>query len=203
MEECNEITHISNLIPLWIEDMENTSRLHDQWGSIRKYKWFNSCANMEGDYKTYCESPIEENFIHKFLMQKHSALEVYSQVEILNGIFRLDFLLRWDNDFVCIECDGKQWHNKEKDKTRDEIINCKTDIKITLRFPGNMLYWSPYRAILRIKEIRPNWITRSKENIEHFIRSDEAHELVRLVGDSFIKIKDDEDFECETDECFE
>ena len=114
-----------------------------------------------------CESPIERILVVELL--HHIYLELYDStpysVELQKEIrlktgkkVRVDVFIakkspQWTTS-LAIECDGKDFHNAEKDRERDEEM-AKLGI-VTLRFAGTQIYndaKSCVDEIMRIIEI--------------------------------------------------
>lgn len=71
-----------------------------------------------------CDSPIEDIFYYEFQKCVASEAEVWRQFECLTpgGTFYLDFLVTVGDRRVGFECDGKDFHNKLRDRNRDRAI---------------------------------------------------------------------------------
>lgn len=89
--------HYNSVMPAWMEDYQNTGNMIQD--------------PYELDLTSYM-TPIESVTWNAI---RYTDLPFYPQFPVLG--FFLDFA----NPFkkIAIECDGKQWHDKEKDKRRD------------------------------------------------------------------------------------
>ena len=55
-----------------------------------------------------------------------SKISFKSQVKL--GKFYVDFILEVNNSKVIVECDGKDYHDPEKDKERDKVLTIEGDL---------------------------------------------------------------------------
>ena len=73
-----------------------------------------------------CDSPIEDSVFHEFHKFASDQVDLKRQhvIQTDSGTFRLDFLLthRTTGRPIVIECDGREFHNIERDRARDEAI---------------------------------------------------------------------------------
>lgn len=79
------------------------------------------------------ESPIEEMFYDALAPLLASGVEVKTQVPVLN--YRVDFLIRGPRRVV-IECDGREFHDFNRDRIRDIAMLDSGLIDDVLRFRG-------------------------------------------------------------------
>lgn len=129
------------------------------------------------------ESHIETQMFHslmrskKFILMKEGdksegcGLFLFPQAEIKP--YRLDFLIKgvgfkkaqrvWPPSstvYLCVECDGKEYHSseedKEKDLTRDEFLK-KKGIK-TVRFTGTEIYKYSDKIAISIANLLENMV---------------------------------------------
>lgn len=86
---------------------------------------------------THCESVIEARLyseLSKKLKCTNSIKQVKTQCEILNGKYRVDFLI---NKKLIVECDGYKYHSekekvwKDKERDRDCVLNGYTVMRFT------------------------------------------------------------------------
>jgi hypothetical protein len=73
-----------------------------------------------------CDSPIEDVFIWEFNKVADLNIRLSPQVDCATnlGMFRLDFVIRTTNGLnsIGIECDGRDFHDAERDAERDAAI---------------------------------------------------------------------------------
>jgi len=90
--------------------------------------------NMINDYDdNVLYTPIEKIFKDKLIERK---ISFKSQVKL--GRFYVDFILEVNNSKVIVECDGKDYHDPDKDKERDKVLTIE-GYKI-FRFSGSRLF---------------------------------------------------------------
>lgn len=89
----------AHILPLWMADYKATGRMH------------NDPYLMDWEF-----SPIEQRVWSDIRCE---CLPFYPQMPVLN------YFLDFGNPFlrIGIECDGKEWHNKERDAIRDERLS--------------------------------------------------------------------------------
>ncbi len=114
------------------------------------------------------ESPIEEKLGKLILEELEDILFIDSQKEILNGKYRVDFLLASyykKRQPLIIECDGHDFHEKTKeqskrDKQRDR--DCLLAGYNVMRFTGSEIYNNTEKCIQEIKEYLPEYFSRNE-----------------------------------------
>jgi len=105
---------------------------------------------------TKCESPIEHNFLHHFYKVESDDASIKPQADCQTraGLFRLDFVLEINGRKIGLECDGKHFHDKQRDEIRDAAILETGFVDVIYRVSGKSLWFSPYDVLdlLRLKE---------------------------------------------------
>jgi len=121
------------------------------------------------------ESPIERillNHITKFL-SKETKLIVQYPISTISGNFRTDIALIKGNKKVFIECDGEEYHTKEKDdwydEWRDTLILIQKKAKTIYRIKGVDIQNNLYKAFYVIYSFDPDLFNiEYAERIEKF-----------------------------------
>ena len=102
------------------------------------------------------ESPIEVRFDGSIRNHLHRRSDSYIAASLSSG-YVLDFLMTKRGRKIGIECDGKAFHERDRDLTRDaRILQQNKDIAAIYRLPGSvlmsrfiveamavLLYWEP------------------------------------------------------------
>ncbi|KAF5076351.1 ATP-dependent DNA helicase Rep [anaerobic digester metagenome] len=78
-------------------------------------------------------TPIEKIFSEKLI---ENGISFKPQVKL--GRFYVDFLVEFGNSKIIVECDGREYHNPNRDRERDKELK-KEGYKI-FRFSGSMLF---------------------------------------------------------------
>lgn len=103
-----------------------------------------------------CESPIEHDFLHFLYKVKSDEVNVVGQVGCHTriGRFRMDFVIKDRHRRIGIECDGRSFHDKNKDQIRDEAILDTRTVDAIYRIPGRCQWFYPYEVLdlLRLNE---------------------------------------------------
>ena len=113
------------------------------------YELFDS--NHSYDYDKL-ESPIEETFLNHVIKFLHKETKVIVQYPIptISGNFRADIALEKDGKIVVIECDGEEYHTKEKDdwydEWRDALILISGSIQVIYRVKGKDIRNNIYKV---------------------------------------------------------
>lgn len=115
-------------------------------------------------------SPIEEQFLWEFkkVISPESRLTREVEVQTHAGNFRLDFLIEGtEGQRIAVECDGKDFHDGEKDSKRDEAIVGIGFVQRIYRLRGRDICWNIHELIDLLGWCEP-WILseRGKVNLE-------------------------------------
>ncbi|QJE95993.1 hypothetical protein [Luteolibacter luteus] len=98
-----------------------------------------------------CDSPIEDEFYWEFRKVVNPEVNVSRQVEIRTGLglFRPDFVMEWPagGRKIAVECDGKEFHEAERDARRDSAIVATRAIERVYRLKGADICWHPFEVI--------------------------------------------------------
>lgn len=88
------------------------------------------------------ESPLEELFISNLEKYITATSTIYPQKEIqtVSGVFRLDFLIIYDDKKIAFECDGKDYHDEWRDEWRDALILGSGEVDTIYRFKGRDIH---------------------------------------------------------------
>jgi very-short-patch-repair endonuclease len=120
-------------------------------------------ALLQEHYKTTqnfagCESPIEEDFLHSFYKVKSEDVSIEGQVDCQTrvGRFRLDFIVRTAEGNLGFECDGKKFHDVERDRTRDEALLEAGAVDTIYRMTGKSLWFYTYDVLDLLRSQEPH-----------------------------------------------
>ncbi|MEZ4961185.1 MAG: hypothetical protein R2830_15265 [Saprospiraceae bacterium] len=121
------------------------------------------------------ESPIEErlyNHIEKYKKQDVKLIPQYP-VSTISGNFRIDFVLKNKERVIGIECDGEEFHTKDKDdwydEWRDTLIMVQSDVKNIYRVKGKDIYQNINDLIYFIGKNEPEFFNSSSEKLKPLI----------------------------------
>jgi len=105
----------------------------------------------------FCESPIERYFFDVYRHYCAPAVQTRAQqwVTLYHARYRLDFALTTDRRCVCIECDGRQYHNPAHDEIRDALVLGSGLVHGILRFPGWALVYAPEDCVYTVSRYFP------------------------------------------------
>lgn len=111
------------------------------------------------------QSPIEERMHHILTRSILKSVSICQQhkVKTDSGIKRLDFLLQTNGGRrVAIECDGKEWHDAEKDSVRDAAILRSKLVDRIIRFRGCDIWHRDIDVMWLLCEFAPELFHWSK-----------------------------------------
>jgi len=119
-------------------------------------------------FKPPYDSPIEGIFAYEFVKVANPEIDLISQHEVstICGKFILDFLaVSKDGQRIGIECDGKEFHEHERDEFRDAVILGDFPIDSIYRFRGKDIYFSPHDCLYVMLCLDPDLFSvRGKAN---------------------------------------
>lgn len=103
---------------------------------------------MPGKY----ESPIEDIFAWHITKYLNPEVKFYAQypVKTICGSFRIDFVAVYDGVRIAFECDGKNFHDPERDLWRDAMILGDDHVDVIFRLRGRDIYTYPADLIYTI-----------------------------------------------------
>ena len=154
-----------------------------------------------------CESPIENDFLRCFYKLKADDVSVNSQVfcQTAAGRFRLDFVItQWDRK-IGFECDGKEFHDEERDSIRDWAILESGFVNAIYRVPGASI-WRSTNDVLDLLQKAENSLlsSRGRRNLDILINNDdlvrEDHWRNNFVVRKLAKKVMEEDYTDEVDD---
>ena len=90
-----------------------------------------------------CESIIERDVLHCLDKWVADEVKVVPQweIETIGGKFRADFLVANKSRFIIIECDGKDYHDRDRDEWRDAMILGTGKIDAVYRLRGRDIWY--------------------------------------------------------------
>ena|ERR1044071_7418384 len=105
---------------------------------------------------TPCDSPIEDIFYYEYQKVAAPGVRISRQFECSTklGTFYLDFLVELANRRIGIECDGKDFHDRQRDDGRDRAIIEAGRIDCIYRLRGRDIYYHLHDAfdLMRFRE---------------------------------------------------
>lgn len=90
-----------------------------------------------------CESPMEEETLHCLSKYVGGEVKIVPQWEIqtLCGTFRADFPLASKSRRIIVECDGRKYHDRDRDEWRDAMILGTGDVDAIYRLQGRDIWY--------------------------------------------------------------
>ena len=101
------------------------------------------------------DSPIEETLAWNLVKFLSPSANLRSQVSVqtLGGRFYLDFVISINDIRIGIECDGRAFHNFERDEWRDALILGDGAVESIWRFPGSDIFLQCRECIYQISRV--------------------------------------------------
>lgn len=149
------------------------------------------------------DSPIEDLFAYNIVKYLNPAANLLRQFEVATicGNYRLDFIIEHDNEKIAFECDGREYHNWQRDSWRDAMILGAKAVDYIYRLRGTDLYKHVDDCIFLISQEHPYLFSdRGLVNI-NTLASIEAKDQLWRGTPSFLSIvyKDEDGFLNEND----
>lgn len=103
------------------------------------------------------DSPLEELFAYHFMKYQLPETTLYPQVQIntICGPYWLDFAAKYNDKIIGIECDGKDYHDTNRDFWRDSMILGTGTIDAIYRFSGQDLNYHINDCLFLLSESEP------------------------------------------------
>ena len=154
-------------------------------------------------YSPPYDSPIEDLFAYNIIKYLHSSANLQRQYEVstICGIYRLDFIIEHENEKIAFECDGREYHNWQRDEWRDAMILGAKAVNCIYRLRGTDLYKHVDDCIFQISQEHPYLFSdRGLINL-NILASAEAKDQLWRNTPSFLSIvyKDEDGFLNESD----
>ncbi|HUX42727.1 MAG TPA: hypothetical protein VMV83_16285 [Rectinemataceae bacterium] len=113
--------------------------------------------SRSAEFGEFCESPIEQDFFDVFRHYCSAGVTIHAQrwIKLPHSRFRPDFVLSTERGSVCIECDGKEYHDPARDELRDVLILGSGLVQGILRFPGWTLVHAPEDCVYTVSRYYP------------------------------------------------
>lgn len=165
------------LVPILDVAERNTAtrrRYPDSW-------WDKAIASIDEDrlYKpSLYESPIEDALAYQLVKHMSPAAKLVPQHTVHTpwGRFRADFLITSGARRVCIECDGRDFHDARRDEWRDVLILGSGHADAVYRFSGGAIVHSLDDCLFVLSVLEPELFDdRGRANLEA-LSSDGARE---------------------------
>ena len=67
-------------------------------------------------------------FLSKFDKSFYNVSKISFKSQVKLGRFYVDFILEINNSKIIVECDGKDYHDPDKDKERDKVLTIEGDL---------------------------------------------------------------------------
>ncbi len=121
------------------------------------------------------ESPIEWRLFNHIEKYKKEGVKLIPQypVSTISGNFRIDFVLKNEIRVIGIECDGEEFHTKDKDdwydEWRDTLIMVQSDVKNIYRVKGKDIFQNINDLIYFIGKSEPEIFDSTIDKIESLI----------------------------------
>lgn len=128
------------------------------------------------------ESPIAEKFEQAILLHLSPDFSIHREFLCPTpwANFRIDIVLKNEEQTTGIECDGKEFHDDFRDETRDSIILGLGLVDTIWRFRGADINFAIHDALFVMSEVEPSVFTaRGKE-----VLSTQACDTVREFEDN-------------------
>lgn len=134
-----------------------------------------------------CESPIEiswDKYFEKYGVRTIKPMrQFWCKTNI--GNFRIDFVYEVNGRKIGIECDGKDFHSKEKDQPRDKAIIESGCVDVIYRFKGKDIRYNIDECFLILWGLEPSLLNRNAGWVCHCncYRSDNEYSIVKSLRD--------------------
>jgi hypothetical protein len=122
------------------------------------------------------DSPIEELFALNAVKYLAEDASFEKQVEVPTdyGTYRLDFFVERAGQRLAIECDGREFHNEDRDQWRDALIMGTGRVDVIYRLRGCDLVYHVEDLLYLMSQADPHFFSeRGRTNLPK-IASDEA-----------------------------
>jgi hypothetical protein len=139
--------------------MDSSETIEGQSAAEALEEWLD-WPGMPFDWQK-CDSPIEDDVFHELykFAGDQVALRRQHEVKTEAGNFRLDFLLthRTTGRPIAIECDGKDFHDATKDRSRDRAILRTGKVAALYRVKGKDCYYCGLDVLQLLAQLEP-WL---------------------------------------------
>ena len=134
-----------------------------------------------------CDSPIEDIFYNEVQKYLSHGCETNRQFEckITTGTLYLDFLVRVGSRNIGFECDGKDYHDIDRDAIRDKAILDAQLADRIFRLRGRDIVYHLPDCFDLIREIEPTlFASRGQLNIKQLATRENERDDMRFAGTS-------------------
>jgi very-short-patch-repair endonuclease len=121
------------------------------------------------EYEPPYDSPIEDLFAMRLadLLRRDASLERQVEVATHCGTYRIDFVCRCGGRVIGLECDGREFHDPERDEWRDALIMGTGKVNGIYRFAGSDIHHRLDRALYLLSLAEKSFFTeRSLTNLK-------------------------------------
>lgn len=104
------------------------------------------------------DSPIEDIFAENLVKYLSENVRLDRQVEVSTefGDFVLDFVCTAADRSVAFECDGRDYHDAERDEWRDAFIMATRTVSSIWRISGKNIFWQLERSLYLVSRDEPS-----------------------------------------------
>lgn len=95
------------------------------------------------------DTAIEHAFEAAYSKHARPEYPLSRQVEFITfcGVLRVDFTVRFGDQVIGFECDGKEFHDVFRDEVRDAVLLGERHLAIIYHFGGAELFYAPEVAL--------------------------------------------------------
>lgn len=147
-------------------------------------------------YSPPYDSPIEELFAYNIVKHLNISANLIKQYEVATicGVYRLDFIIEHENERIGFECDGREYHNWQRDKWRDAMILGTKAVDYIYRLRGTDLYRHVDDCLFLISQEHPYLFSeRGLINLNTLASSEIKDQLWRNTTSLLSAVYKDED----------
>jgi hypothetical protein len=139
-------------------------------------------------------SPIEDRFAWAFskYLRAEVGLEKQAETATICGTFWLDFLARVGKRRIAIECDGKEYHDHDRDKWRDALLLGDQRVDVMYRFRGRDIHHVADDCVYLLSVSESGLFTERGMINLRLLASDEIKQKCVLGEDDWGRVDDGE-----------
>jgi hypothetical protein len=149
--------------------------------SRRNSELFDNKSSYEPPY----DSPIEAIFAWNLGKYINPDLKLDKQIEVNTpwGIFILDFVVECESERIAFECDGKDFHDVERDEWRDAVILGEGHVDTIYRLRGTDLVHRAEDCLFIISHLEPQiFSNKGRANLETLANDYVKESLARKLS---------------------
>lgn len=126
-----------------------------------------------------CESPIEREvaWVLPKRLKRETVIEQQAWLVGADGKnYRADFLIKREGRTIGIECDGKNYHDLDRDEARDAAILMAGDVHAIYRFRGQDIFYRLDDLFYLLWRYEPDFFSEHSAQIVQTLASAEVKE---------------------------